>query len=431
MNSEADQWFDPKSGALMVEDFAAYVATRQPIAVGPDDSTWSYAGGVWSPDPHAVRRHCAQVFGNRFKPAHVAAADAFIKGKCDKRITADPVPEVINVRNGLLDWRTGQLRPHTPDLMTTVQLPVSYDPTAHCPRFGQFVGEIVAPDDTLRIWEMTAYLVFSGNPFEKAYLLNGHGANGKSVLMRTWLALLGTGNVSAVSLAKLASNNFAAVNLFGKIANLCGDIDAGYLKDTATFKQLTGRDQVEGERKHRDSFFFTPWAVPVFSANKVPASVDVSEGYLRRWEVVNFPHSFRGREDLNLDAALATELPGIFAAVVRLLPALLSRGRFSATMTGDQTHAEFARRLDQVRYWLHRCTAPDESTGAFIPNGRLYSAYQTWTLMDGGKAVSSREFHERAAAAGYVTRTWHGTEGYPGLRVVTEATAPYPPGALR
>jgi phage/plasmid-associated DNA primase len=34
------------------------------------------------------------------------------------------------VRNGMIDWDTGQLLAHSPDHLSTVQLPVEYDENA-------------------------------------------------------------------------------------------------------------------------------------------------------------------------------------------------------------------------------------------------------------------------------------------------------------
>jgi hypothetical protein len=61
---------------------------------------------------------------------------------------------------------------------------------------------------------------------------------------------------------------FVAANLFGKLANIAGDIDSKHLEETARLKA-----------KFRNSFEFTPFAVPMFSANKFPGSADVTVGY--------------------------------------------------------------------------------------------------------------------------------------------------------
>ena len=47
-------------------------------------------------------------------------------------------PELINVKNGILNIKTGELSDHTSELFFTVQLPVKYDPNASCPKIEKF-----------------------------------------------------------------------------------------------------------------------------------------------------------------------------------------------------------------------------------------------------------------------------------------------------
>ena len=46
-----------------------------------------------------------------------------------------PPTDTINVLNGLLDWKSNELRPHNPKHLSTVQIPVTHDPSATCPNW--------------------------------------------------------------------------------------------------------------------------------------------------------------------------------------------------------------------------------------------------------------------------------------------------------
>jgi putative DNA primase/helicase len=172
----------------------------------------------------------------------------------------------------------------------------------------------MSPDYVRLAWEMLGYLLYSGNPLQKAFMFHGTGANGKTTLVRVISHMLGAGNTSTQSLDALSTNRFAPSLLFGKIANLAGDIDATFQESTAMFKMLTGEDRISGEHKYGDGFSFNCWAVPVFSANKIPGSADVSVGYLRRWVSLEFDKSFEGAPILNLSDHLAREADGIAAS---------------------------------------------------------------------------------------------------------------------
>ena len=53
---------------------------------------------------------------------------------------------LINVKNGLLDLSTRPmtLRPHTPEVFSTIQLDVNYRPEAVCPVFDRFLSDVCA-----------------------------------------------------------------------------------------------------------------------------------------------------------------------------------------------------------------------------------------------------------------------------------------------
>ena len=157
--------------------------------------------------------------------------------------------------------------------------------TAQCPRFEQFLADVL-PQDCYRpagdsagfIWEVIGYTLYSGNPLHIAVLLLGNGRNGKGTLIRVLKRLVGDHNCTTVKLHDLVENRFRAGTLFGKLANLAGDLESRWLDNTAAFKAITGGDSVQGEYKYGAAFDFTPWALPFYSVNKPFGSADSSEG---------------------------------------------------------------------------------------------------------------------------------------------------------
>jgi putative DNA primase/helicase len=246
------------------------------------------------------------------------------------------------------------------------------------------------------MWELIGYLTYSGNLLHKAVMLSGTGRNGKGTLLRVITALLGDDNTTSVSLHDLVNTRFSTASLFGKNANIAGDIDGGYIENTATFKAITGQDMISAEHKGRDRFDYRAWAVPVCSANKVPPSADVTVGYLSRWLVVPFPNDFTGREELDLEAKLTTgeELRGITAKAMEPLRRLLNPGRFELPDSGREASEEFVRRIDPVRAWLDECCDLDPRH-PFTPRTPPYDHYKNWTTDTGHKAVKASEFYDR------------------------------------
>ncbi|MGH3484741.1 MAG: phage/plasmid primase, P4 family [Nocardioidaceae bacterium] len=416
------RYFHKKEG-LLVASLAEDVIAVGPIAEGIDDIMWSYANGVWVPDKHVVRKRAAQLLGQQYRRAHGLNVEDVVRAQ-SPTIACEPITEVINFRNGLYLWKADLLREHTPDVLSTVQLGVDYDPDAGCPEFDKFLAGVIPKDMIGRAWELIGYLMYSGNPLHKAVMLTGTGRNGKGTFLRVLVALLGQRNVTSVSLQDLVGTRFSTASLFGKIANIAGDIDGTYLENTATFKAVTGQDLISAEHKGRDRFDFTPWAVPMFSANKIPASADVTVGYLSRWLVVNFPHDFTGREDRHLDERLHTkdELAGVAAKAMPAMRRLMERGDFDLPKSGMNALDDFKRRVDQVRTWVNECTELNVDH-PFIARTTLYRTYKDWAARDGNKAVKAAEFYDRLGSIRGVvpTRIHGGQRGFTGLIVTDHA----------
>jgi P4 family phage/plasmid primase-like protien len=391
-------WFD-KEG-LLAYQAAAYVFKMGPLAQDRTEEFWAYEHGVWKHRKNEVKNRVVAILKDKFRNSHLTNIQAVVSSRTPV-IGFEPIPEVINCKSGLLDWRTGEVSPHDPATLSTVQLPWEWDPEAQCPAFDKFLSEVFPADILPMIWEFIGYMLYSGNPLQVAFLMHGKGSNGKGTLIRVLKSLLGQENITAASLNALASDKFAVAELAGKIANLAGDIDATYQESTAQFKAITGEDVMYAQRKFGHPFTFTSYAVPVFSANKIPGSADTSEGYRRRWVVLPFGRTFTGKEkDPHLSDRLAAEAPGIAAHAVASLRDLMNRGYFEYGDTATQAQEMFARSIDVVREWIH--DACDDDAGAWTPRSVLYQSFRAWCMTNGSsKPMKSSNFYERLDQAGY------------------------------
>ena len=437
---EGPERFFSKSGLLAL-NLADAVMRSVTCGFGyPDRRFYTYGNGVWSLDEDSIRAEITELLGNRYRVTHTGAVLDLIKySPGTARITDEPLAEYVNAPNGMIAWNTGDLLAHSPDYRCTVQLPVEYHPDAQCPLFEKFVAEVL-PKDLYEptgsglgfIWELIGYTLYSGNPLHVAILLWGKGRNGKGTLIRVLRALLGEHNCSTVGLHQLVENRFRAATLFGKLANLAGDLDSKWVDNTAMFKAITGGDTVQAEHKYGAPFDFTPWALPFYSINKAFGSADSSEAWVARWVVVPFPTSFLGREDRTLTAKLTSpaELQGILRRGIEALPALMTRGRFIEPGSLKDAKAAFVIASDAIRAWLNeRCVL---GLKEWTPRPDLYDAYWGDHLMDGSKALSRREFYNRVEQVSGISINIHnGIRGFAGVRLLGSKRAAAPQGAER
>ena len=70
-----------------------------------------------------------------------------------------PPTDLVNVKNGLLDTKTRELRAHSHEFLSSVQLPVTYDPSATCPETDKFDAQVFPEDAIEFARELPGWLI--------------------------------------------------------------------------------------------------------------------------------------------------------------------------------------------------------------------------------------------------------------------------------
>ncbi|MBA3354555.1 MAG: hypothetical protein H0U18_01160 [Pyrinomonadaceae bacterium] len=272
-----------------------------------------------------------------------------------------PPLTVINVANGLLEIDTAssswKLRPHTPEHLSPIQLPIMYDEAANCPAIDEFIQQVWPRDSIALAYEIPAWLMTPDTSKQKAILLLGDGGNGKSTYLELIKAFIGKKNVWSESLHRLENNEFATANLVGRLANVCGDLPSGYLQGTSRFKTIVGGDAITVERKNGHAFDARLYSRLIFSANNPPRSQDSSSAFFDRWLVIPFENNFRGlegeipREVLDKRLSNPQELSGLLNKALSALTFLRRTNRFSESTSTRNAHKEFKKITDPLSIW--------------------------------------------------------------------------------
>ena len=291
-----------------------------------------------------------------------------------------PPKDSVNLQNGVLDLCTRELRPHSHQFLSTVQLPITFDPAAKCPAWDRFIAEVFPADSKDVAWELPAWLMTPDTSIQKAVLLTGEGANGKSTYLRGLMAFIGKHNATAVSLHRFEQDKFAVARLLGRLANICPDLPSAHLATTSVFKALTGGDVVHAEYKYLDSFEFIPFAKLVFSANQPPRSDDSTHGFFRRWLVIPFTRTFEEgateticREELDARLSQPDELSGLLNKALDALRTIRKCGGFTESASMRRAWSDFRTMTDSFAVWLDEST--EELPDALVTKSDLMAAY--------------------------------------------------------
>lgn len=304
--------------------------------------------------------------------------------------------EYINLENGMFNLTTGILEKHHPRYLSTIQVPVHYNPKAKCPRFIEFMKEITLNDrELIRVHqELIGYWLSSETKCEKAVYYYGRGANGKSVLANIVSLLVGKENVSSIPLAQF-SQSFGLEGIIGKTLNIAAENEMqGSKLNTEAFKSIVSGDGLTINIKYRPPIVnYKSKCRLLFLGNELPDTSDLTYGYFRRMMIIPFKRSFSEEErNRSLLDELKEELPGIFNWAVQGLIHLKQQDFiFSNSKVIEEEMQKYHLAQNPVLHFFESVVHVSPSSRIRRPD--LYKAFQIWCVEQGidGLAFKSRQ----------------------------------------
>lgn len=308
---------------------------------------------------------------------------------------------LINLKNGTFEIDEGRwnLRKQDRNDFLTYQLPFAYGEDARCPVFNRYLNTVLPDIKRQQILaEYLGYLFIKPSvlKLEKALLLYGKGANGKSVFFEIVNALLGgTENVSSYSLQNLTNENgYYRAMLANKLVNYASEIN-GKL-EASIFKQLVSGEPVEARLPYGEPFSLTNYAKLIFNCNELPREVEQTMAFFRRFLIIPFDITIpEEKQDKQLaQKIIKNELSGVFNWVLEGLKRLLLQKQFTQSDAVDQILENYMKESNSVILFLEE-EGYQASPETPIPLKELYVQYKSFCYDGNYHPVSKRNFSER------------------------------------
>lgn len=308
-----------------------------------------------------------------------------LKGIATSSADYDTDKYLLNCENGVVDLRTGEIKPFDKALMLNKNTHISVD------RSGQ-------PE----LWLKTLDGIFKGNQqvinfVQKAigYTLTGEvkeqcffqcygaGSNGKSVFLNTIYKMLGDYSLNSQVESILTRGNGSSGNASPDIARMNGArfVRTNEPNDGARFneglvKQLTGGDVVTARYLYGQDFEFNP-VFKLWIATNYKINVrGTDKGIWRRMRLIPFEATFEGKDmDKDLETKLEAELPKILGWAVEGCLRWQKEGLGLPDEIESATH-EYQTEMDLVQQFSNACLL-------VTPQGRekasaVFRAYRRW-----------------------------------------------------
>jgi putative DNA primase/helicase len=294
--------------------------------------------------------------------------------------------------NGTINLVTGELEQSNPDALYTSYVKTDYDQEAVCPRWMQFLKEILItedgkPDDELIAWiqKLFGCAVTGLAPRENVFpIFYGSGGNGKSTLLKVIQTILGDDicygcDPSFLCESKGNQHPTSLATTFGKKLVIAQEPPPGARLNTSLIKSITGGDQMTTRRLFENEWMFYPEYLLLYSTNEKPTIKESTKGIWRRVRLVPFLAVFAaGTENRNLaEVMLNEEAAGILSWIVAGAKAYLAEGLICPERILTETE-RYRSEEDIVATWIADCCTIIDDTSVRTKASDVQASFKKW-----------------------------------------------------
>jgi putative DNA primase/helicase len=328
---------------------------------------------------------------------------------------------LLNTPGGMVDLKTGRLRPH--DRKALCSKVTAVTPGGDCPLWRRFLDQVTASDVKLQAYlqRLVGYALTGDISAQAMAFLYGTGGNGKGVFLGTLTAILADyASVAPMETFTSSPNDRHPTDLAmlrGARLVTAQETEEGRQWSENRIKALTGSDPISARFMHRDFFTYIPQFKLLMAGNHKPGLRSVDEAMRRRFNLIPFTVAIPpAQRDPQLAEKLKAEWPGILAWAVEGCLEWQRIGLCPPPVVLDATQ-EYFEDEDSFGRWLGECCTPDPHAQEATRD--LYSAWKAWAERSGLAPGSEPKFRAALKAQGYEAKRLPGpnVSGFVGIRL--------------
>ena len=318
----------------------------------------------------------------------------------------------LNTPDGIIDLRTGALRPHDRKAKCTKCTAVSPGETGKA-QWLEFINHVTGGDEAFaRYLQTLAGMAAVGAVYEEGLVISyGKGGNGKSTLFGALGTVLGdysktiNSEVIITAYNRQADASYVAA-LRGARLVVLGETEESAVLSVAQMKKITSQDVISARSLYKDPIEFKPTHTTIMHTNHLPRIGSMDDGTKRRIAVAPFPATLPPERVIkNYQSVLVRECgPAILQWIVEGAVMFYSdRCNLPKPECVERVTQQYVRSEDWVVSFLEDCCEVGE--GKEVKANDLYIAYQSWANSQGVmRPKRARDFASALEGRGYSRR---------------------------
>lgn len=326
--------------------------------------------------------------------------------------------------NGVVDLKSGDIKPFSPQWPVMYEYPFAYEREADCPVWRSFLRRVLPEKNSRVILQMFMGLTVTDRSVVDVPLclaLYGRSVYAKSVVNELIRNLCGPENVSGESIESILregqSGQKNRTNLMGKIVNVCSALsDKFVLAHEEEFNSYLKGAEMKARFSRGIEFTLrnVPWQI--FNFDSFPVDDSLGGGIFRRFQYVIFNEFIPEREaNMSIGQELKEELPGILNWCIRgARYARLHQYRFPSSENTERSRIESIGQENSLHAWMlfvkpspkPRC---DDDKPRWLMTSRLYDNYVKFCKSNGFEAIQLTAFGRFIKKYGFVGANYRRT----------------------
>jgi P4 family phage/plasmid primase-like protien len=324
----------------------------------------------------------------------------------------------VNFKNGMVDIETGEIHPHSPQYRSINQIPHNYRPNLDISKsvFNKFIQSRIPDEENQKmLYEFMGYCLLKEVVFLKFLVFCGTGDTGKSTIINFISNIVGKENLSNLPLQEMCSR-FSPAYLLHKQLNACGDIPETAITDSSMIKQLFGDDEIKGEYKGGEIFFFKNTAKFLFSCNTFPLVVDEkTNGFYRRLMIIEFDNQGDFIPNLYERLREEEEIEIVISHVIEGVKSAFKRGKIYESGASLGAVSRLRKDSDSVAAFLDECI--ERKADGRIKRPDLYACYEQYCREEERIPLGKKGFFRDLRSKGIKETKNQGTMLFCGLSI--------------
>lgn len=326
----------------------------------------------------------------------------------------DSDPLQLACANGLLDLRTGELRPFTPEDMITKNTGVAFNPDAKCGMWERFLAESASGDvELIQYLQLAAGYTLTGlNSLECFFIISGRSNSGKSTYIDAISTAMGTyatatSNETFTYRKGRDTSEYELARFPGIRLVTVSEIPQGDAFNEPLVKQITGGDEMRGRVIRESPFTYKPQCKIWIATNHDPDTSD--QAMRRRVKKIDFDQPVpKEKRDPRLKERFTIDDEGKQAILAWMVAGAVEWQRNGRKLKEPQsvinaTEAYFEEQ-DMFGRFLHEVVK--DSIGNDVDYRVLFNTYRSWCALNSvGAGVGPKSFRSELKKYGLVSNT--------------------------